>query len=134
MNSLHLHKALAFMGLRTSPPLLPGKPTSQFNPTSRRRRTVSCSVRGEKENVWSIDNDVAKEAAEEAARERGRKQHQRKRNGRRTKGSKGARNKRSVEGGIGTVLVSESMLMEVETVLQTQVPFFFGCSFEAVWS
>lgn len=58
-----------------------------------------------KDNVWSIDNDMAE--IEEKGRTRGR----RKRRGKRVRSAnrKGER-----------VMVSGSMLMEVETVLQTQ--------------
>jgi len=63
-----------------------------------------------KDNVWSVDNEMAK-AAEEKERE--------KRRSRRKKG-RGRRVKKFGEE--STVMVSGAMLMEVETVLQTQVP------------
>lgn len=63
-------------------------------------------LKGKKENVWSIDNELA-------AKEKGRPT----RRGQRGKGL--ARRKRS-KGGRG-VMVSGPMLMEVETVLQTEV-------------
>ncbi|KAF2292005.1 hypothetical protein GH714_000117 [Hevea brasiliensis] len=55
---------------------------------------------GEKENVWSIDNDTAKAAAE---KEKGTAKHRRRKRNR-----------------SGRIMVSGAMLMEVETVLQTQ--------------
>lgn len=81
---------------------------------------VSCSLAGgrrkepirakKKQNVWSIDNDLA--AAKASAEDKTRKS--RRRRGRRVR-SAGRR------GPGARVLVSGSMLMEIETVLQTQV-------------
>lgn len=62
----------------------------------------------EKENVWSVDNELAK--AEAAAEESKR----RRRLGKRMKNLR----KRSRKSGM---LISPAMLMEVETILQTQV-------------
>lgn len=59
-----------------------------------------------KENVWSIDNEMAKTAKEKDRRRR------KKRGGKRV---------RNVNRKGDRVLVSGCMLMEVETVLQTQV-------------
>lgn len=61
----------------------------------------------EKENVWSMDNEVAK-----AEKEKNRTRRRRKRGGKRV---------RNVNRRGDRVLVSGSMLMEVETVLQMQV-------------
>lgn len=69
------------------------------------------SVRGKKDNVWSIDNDVARAASE---KERSRPRASRKRGRRVVRGKRGRD---------GKVMVSAAMLMEVETVLQTQVWF-----------
>jgi hypothetical protein len=67
-------------------------------------------VKGKKENVWSVDNDLAKaSSSQKDKKERGRKKMVK-----RNKGKKG-----------GRVIVTGAMLMEVETVLQTQVTFFF---------
>lgn len=63
-----------------------------------------------KENVWSIDNDLAAKFADVEKR----KEEPRSR--RRTRTLKGPRRKAG-----SRVLVSAAMLMEVETVLQTQV-------------
>lgn len=66
-----------------------------------------------KENVWSIDNEMAR-----VEKEKERPRRRKKRGGKRVKNviRKGDR-----------VLVSGSMLMEVETVLQAQVNFEFMC-------
>jgi len=64
-------------------------------------------VRGNKENVWSIDNELAKVASASSQKEKRRKRRVVKR-----KGEKG-----------GRIIVSGAMLVEVETVLQTQVTF-----------
>lgn len=66
-------------------------------------------VKGNKENVWSIDNELAKVASEKG-KGRGMKRRGRK------------MVKRKMPKG-GRVIVSGAMLVEVETVLQTQVPF-----------
>ena len=66
-------------------------------------------VRGNKENVWSVDNERAKVAAE---REKGR--------GRRHRGRRMVKRKRHKG---GRVIVTGAMLVEAETVLQTQVRF-----------
>lgn len=64
-------------------------------------------MRGNKENVWSIDNELAKVASASSQKEKRRKRRVVKR-----KGEKG-----------GRIIVSGAMLVEVETVLQTQVTF-----------
>lgn len=91
----------------------------KFNDTNRER----VKVKG-KENVWSIDNEIAKADKEKD------KLRRKKRGGRRMKNSnrKGDR-----------VTVSGSMLMEVETVLQTQEPVIrpawntFTSSVSGIW-
>ncbi|XWS77334.1 hypothetical protein CRYUN_Cryun01aG0252100 [Craigia yunnanensis] len=122
--------------------------TSKFpNPKSSNRRLVTqnqnrtsnnqnktnpkgkVTVKGKKENVWSIDNEVAK-ASSEKGKERERTT-QRRRKGKRV--VRGKKNK------IGRVLVSGAMLMEVETVLQTQEPVIkpawntFASSVSGIW-
>lgn len=78
-----------------------------------------------KENVWSIDNEVAK-----AEKEKNRTRRRRKRGGKRVRNV----NKRG-----DRVLVSGSMLMEVETVLQMQEPVIrpawhtFASSVSGIW-
>ncbi|XP_061353438.1 uncharacterized protein LOC133298196 [Gastrolobium bilobum] len=82
-------------------------------------------VKGNKENVWSIDNKVAKVAAE---KEKGR--------GRKQRGRRMVKRKRPKG---GRVIVSGAMLVEVETVLQTQEPVIkpswntFASSLSGIW-
>lgn len=66
-----------------------------------------------KENVWSVDNEMAR-----VEKDKERTRRRKKRGGKRVKNviRRGDR-----------VLVSGSMLMEVETVLQAQVKFEFIC-------
>lgn len=72
-------------------------------------------VKGNKENVWSVDNQLAKlSSSSSSQKENGR--------GRKQRGRKIIKKKR---GKGGRVIVTGAMLLEVETVLQTQVPFFF---------
>ena len=63
-------------------------------------------MKGNKENVWSVDNELAKK--------------EKKGRGRSKKVVKRNKSKKS-----GRVVVTGAMLMEVETVLQTQVMIFF---------
>ncbi|KAL0397661.1 UNVERIFIED_CONTAM: hypothetical protein Scaly_0214500 [Sesamum calycinum] len=90
---------------------------------------VNCSrgkvrVKG-KENVWSIDNEMVK-----IEKEKGRMRRRKKRGGKRVTNVN-----RKGDG----VLVSGSMLMEVETVLQTQEPvirpawYTFTSSVSGIW-
>lgn len=65
-------------------------------------------MRGNKDNVWSIDNELAKASSSQ-------KEKRRKQRGRRVVRRKGPKG--------GRVIVSGAMLVEVETVLQTQVHF-----------
>jgi hypothetical protein len=65
-----------------------------------------------KENIWSVDNDLAEK---KALREKRRRNIARRR-GRRNGSSSGQRGKMNSQ-----VLVSGPMLMEVERILQTQV-------------
>ncbi|XP_058104069.1 uncharacterized protein LOC131248048 [Magnolia sinica] len=75
----------------------------------------------EKENVWSIDNELAKTTEKSGRRRRGR----------RVKNVGRSRNSR--------VIISAAMLMEVETVLQTQEPVIipawstFASSVSGIW-
>ncbi|WOK98701.1 hypothetical protein Cni_G07413 [Canna indica] len=81
-----------------------------------------------KENVWSIDNDLA--AAKASTEDKTRK-YRRKR-GRRVRST-------ARRGPSDRVLVSGSMLMEIETVLQTQEPVIkpawdtFASSLSGIW-
>lgn len=83
------------------------RPDDSHNKTNPKGKVT---VKGKKENVWSIDNDMA-EAEKE--KDKGNTKQRRRKKGKKV--VKGRKNK------IGRVLVSGSMLMEVETVLQTQV-------------
>lgn len=84
-------------------------------------------ARGRKENVWSMDNDMEK-ATSDKEKERGK---QKRRKGRRV--VRGERNK------AGRIMVSGTMLMEVETILQTQEPVIrpvwntFTSSLSGIW-
>lgn len=75
------------------------------------------NVKGKSDNVWSVDNELA-------AKDKGRGGSPRRRDKRRV-----VRRKRSDDGGGKSVLVSGAMLMEVETVLQTQVFSNIYCLF-----
>ncbi|CAL0305952.1 unnamed protein product [Lupinus luteus] len=80
-------------------------------------------VKGNKENIWSVDNKVAAEKD----KSRGMKKRGRRRVVKR-KRQKG-----------GRVIISEAMLVEVETVLQTQEPVIkpawntFASSLSGIW-
>lgn len=79
-----------------------------------------------KDNVWSVDNKVAEEKERESQRRR-----------RRRKGRSSNRVKKIAKG--SNVMVSGAMLMEVETVLQTQEPVIrpawntFVSSVSGIW-
>ncbi|KAM7472030.1 hypothetical protein LguiA_010213 [Lonicera macranthoides] len=81
---------------------------------------MKVKVKG-KENVWSVDNEVAESDRERLGKKRGKKRVKKKK-------SQG-----------GRVLVSGPMLMEVETVLQTQEPVIrpvwntFASSVSGIW-
>ncbi|KAI4356616.1 hypothetical protein L6164_000625 [Bauhinia variegata] len=80
-------------------------------------------VKGNKDNVWSVDNELAKSAAEKEKRKKLKRRRMVKK-----KRGKG-----------GRVLVSGAMLTEVETVLQTQEPVIkpswitFASSVSGIW-
>ncbi|XP_059459221.1 uncharacterized protein LOC132188705 [Corylus avellana] len=82
-------------------------------------------VKGKKENVWSVDNEVAQKEKERTG-------------GRSPRGSRVVRRKKTKPGG-GRVIVSGAMLMEDETVLQTQEPVIrpawntFASSVSGIW-
>ncbi|XP_015938822.1 uncharacterized protein LOC107464421 [Arachis duranensis] len=84
-------------------------------------------VKGNKENVWSVDNELAKVATE---REKGNSR------GRRNRGRRMVKRKRHKG---GRVIVTGAMLVEVETVLQTQEPVIkpiwntFASSLSGIW-
>jgi hypothetical protein len=103
------HNSFSFLSLSPTFP----KPSSTTRITAQKpnhNNNGSIRVKGKKENVWSVDNDLAKaSSSQKDKKERGRKKMVK-----RNKGKKG-----------GRVIVTGAMLMEVETVLQTQVTFFF---------
>lgn len=74
-------------------------------------------MKGNKDNVWSVDNELSQNEREKERASR-----------RMPRGKRLARRKRIKPGGADArVVVSGAMLMEVETVLQTQVlPFLFS--------
>ncbi|XP_058008259.1 uncharacterized protein LOC131182898 [Hevea brasiliensis] len=104
--------------------------TTQCQNKPRHRQNASpregVKIKGKKENVWSIDNDMAKSAAE---KEKGRTKPRR-------RGRRVVRRKRNRD---GRIMVSGAMLMEVETVLQTQEPVIrpawntFASSVSGIW-
>ena len=77
-------------------------------------------MKGKKDNVWSVDNELAQKDKEKTTK-------------RRPKGKRMVRRKRTKAGAGGRVLVSSAMLVEVETVLQTQVTIFFLLEFWNLW-
>ncbi|KAI5647514.1 hypothetical protein M9H77_33519 [Catharanthus roseus] len=87
-------------------------------------------IKGGKENVWSLDNEMAKEKEKEKMKRRRKK-----------KGVGRMRNvtTRRGHGDGDKVMVSGAMLMEVETVLQTQEPVIrpawntFVSSVSGIW-
>ncbi|KAL9429883.1 hypothetical protein AB3S75_025302 [Citrus x aurantiifolia] len=105
---------------------------SKPNPKTKKLRSYKANqeknnrdrveVGGKQENVWTVDNEVAKAKQKESrTRRRGRR--------------RGAK----VKGKTGLVLVSPAMLMEIETVLQTQEPvikpawYTFASSVSGIW-
>lgn len=72
-----------------------------FKPNDRPGNKGKVTLKGNKENIWSVDNEMAE-------------------NEKRKRKPKGGR-KRGKRLGKGRVLVSGTMLIETETVLQTQV-------------
>lgn len=103
----NLFPSLSFVS--TFPKSSPSKLVSKSQKKHNNGKDGTLKVKGKKDNVWSIDNELsAKEKGIPTRRgQKGREVARRKRN----KGGK-------------SVKVSGAMLMEVETVLQTQV--FFG--------
>lgn len=76
------------------------------------------TVKGKKENVWSIDNELASKSKNRSTtrgRQRGRRVLKKKQ-----------KNENTSNHGRDVVMVSGAMLMEVENVLQTQVNLVFS--------
>ncbi|KAE8707442.1 hypothetical protein F3Y22_tig00110384pilonHSYRG00896 [Hibiscus syriacus] len=82
---------------------LPNRPGNSHNSTNPKGKVT---VKGKKENVWSIDNERVK-----AEKEKGRESTKQRR---RRKGKRVVSDRKKKT---GWVLVSAAMLMEVETVL-----------------
>ncbi|KAF8099713.1 hypothetical protein N665_0238s0041 [Sinapis alba] len=82
------------------------------------------TLKGNKENIWSVDNDTAENEKRKQRKPKGRKR------GKRLLGAGGRK---------GRVLVSGTMLIETETVLQTQEPVIkpmwrtFASSVSGIW-
>ncbi|KAK7277175.1 hypothetical protein RIF29_18326 [Crotalaria pallida] len=100
--------------------------TAQANkPHQNNNNGVRVKKKGNKENVWSVDNELAKVASERDKVGRGRRKRMVKKRQRQNKGSR--------------VIVSGPMLVEVETVLQTQEPVIkpvwntFASSLSGIW-
>lgn len=122
-----------------TPPLLPGARVSTAlsvscgpsdgRPQPQRGRAEVVKAK-KKENVWSVDNKLAARAAAEEKAAALRRRRRRKGKARRVR-SAGERDSR--------VLVSGAMLMEIETVLQTQEPVIkpawdtFASSVSGIW-
>ncbi|KAJ3680562.1 hypothetical protein LUZ60_016840 [Juncus effusus] len=107
---MHLHSLTSFTNLLL-PPL-------HLRPQFRQQLPNGAVRARKKENVWSVDNDLAEQKAERKSRGRRRRTERGKGRG----GGKGRRvGKRKLDPD-SRILVSSSMLMEVETVLQTQEP------------
>ncbi|KAE8684008.1 hypothetical protein F3Y22_tig00111161pilonHSYRG00032 [Hibiscus syriacus] len=100
----------------------PGNSHNNTNPIGK------VTVKGKKENVWSIDNERAK-----AEKEKGREKYKAEEEEKRKRVVSDRKKK------MGRVLVSAAMLMEVETVLQTQEPVIkpawntFASSVSGIW-
>lgn len=109
----NLFPSLSFVS--TFPKSSPSKLVSQYQKKHNNSKDGTLKVKGRKDNVWSIDNELS-------AKEKGR----RTRRGIKRRGV--ARRKRNKGG--RSVMVSGAMLMEVETVLQTQV---FSGSLLLLW-
>uniref|UniRef100_A0ACD5V4B3 Uncharacterized protein n=1 Tax=Avena sativa TaxID=4498 RepID=A0ACD5V4B3_AVESA len=123
-------------------------PSARSHRPSTSRATVRCAARGGrassrgKENVWSVDNEQAAEQKARSQKNNRGRGRGRGRGGRRTDGRSrpppppGRRNEN--EAG-SRVLVSGAMLVEVETVLQTQEPVIrpswetFASSLSGIW-
>ncbi|XP_072957732.1 uncharacterized protein [Typha angustifolia] len=95
-----------------------------------KRRAESIKAAKRKENIWSIDNEVAAKAALEEKPSGFRKRRKRRERKARSPGRKGRDSR---------VLVSGAMLVEIETVLQTQEPVIkpawdtFASSISGIW-
>ncbi|CAA0820348.1 Domain of unknown function (DUF3598 [Striga hermonthica] len=112
---------------RSSYPCISCNFTGNNGPRVQNQRRVTGVRAKGKENVWSIDNEIA------------RAEKEKERMARRRRMRKGRKRVRHVNRKGGKVMVSGSMLMEVETVLQTQEPVIrpswhtFVSSVSGIW-
>ncbi|EOX96497.1 Domain of Uncharacterized protein function [Theobroma cacao] len=106
------------------------RPSNGHNKTNPKGKVT---VKGKKENVWSIDNEMAKASSQKEKEKEKERERSKQRRGKGKRVVGGRKNK------IGRVLVSAAMLMEVETVLQTQEPVIkpawntFASSVSGIW-
>ncbi|KAL5131478.1 hypothetical protein HKD37_12G034366 [Glycine soja] len=122
------HNSLPPLGFLPKPSCSTRLITAQdYRPNNHKRNDYpkeGVRVRGNKDNVWSIDNELAKASSSQ-------KEKRRKQRGRRVVRRKGPKG--------GRVIVSGAMLVEVETVLQTQEPVIkpiwntFASSLSGIW-
>ncbi|KAL5147248.1 hypothetical protein HKD37_06G016965 [Glycine soja] len=122
------HNSLTSLGFSPKPSCSTRLITAQaYRPNNHKRNgspKEGARVRGSKDNMWSIDNELAKASSSQKEKRR----RQRGRSVVRRKGPKG-----------GRVIVSGAMLLEVETVLQTLEPVIkpiwntFTSSLSGIW-
>ncbi|XP_022979602.1 uncharacterized protein LOC111479280 [Cucurbita maxima] len=122
-----LPSSLFYSNFRSSKKAIPiqshSKPHNRNSKPKGKHGTIR--VKGNKENVWSVDNELAKAQKEKDRATR-----------RNPKGRWVTKRKRNKG---GRILVSGAMLMEVETVLQTQEPVIkpiwntFVSSVSGIW-
>ncbi|CAI9279299.1 unnamed protein product [Lactuca saligna] len=104
---------------------------SSLNPNNRRIARVKAPKGKGKDNVWSIDNDAANESRGGDRRKKGDR--------RRTKTRNSTTKRRIASESDEGIMVSGSMLIETEKVLQTQEPVImpkwntFASSVSGIW-
>lgn len=110
LSSSHTNKVPYLMNFNSSnsKPNPKIKKLRSYKANQEKNNRDSVEVRGKKENVWTADNEIAKSKQKELAMSKTR------RRGRRRRVPK-------AKGKTGQLLVSPAMLMEIETLLQTQV-------------
>ncbi|KFK37279.1 hypothetical protein AALP_AA4G236400 [Arabis alpina] len=95
------------------------------NGNSRPGNKPKSNLKGNKDNVWSVDNEIAEKEKRKSKPKGGSRRRR--------------RGKRLGRGRIGRVLVSRTMLIEIETILQTQEPVIkpnwrtFASSVSGIW-
>ncbi|ONK59178.1 uncharacterized protein A4U43_C08F3780 [Asparagus officinalis] len=136
-HSLHLSLPRPFLGFQFHPQI----PNSLHSISSPNPRISCCNLsRGEsirprakkKDNVWSVDNELAEREKEKERKRSSSSFGRRRKRGKRVKAG-GRKGKNEL------VLVSAAMLIEIETVLQTQEPVIkpawstFTSSLSGIW-